>query len=90
MQGEVKFYNVGRQFGYVAITDGDLIHAEYFFHGTAVVGAPPYKGCEVEFELDDDNRGSRGGLIATAVKRLGYELAPLARLGRTIKEVQGV
>ena len=71
MQGVVKFYNPVGQYGFVLLTDGDLIHAEYFFHRDATVGPTPRKGDQCEF-LADDPRGGRGALVAVKVKRIGY------------------
>jgi len=71
MQGEVKFYNPVGKYGFVLLTDGDLIHAEFFFHADCVQGPLPHKGDACEF-LVDDPRGGVGNLVAVQLRRLGY------------------
>jgi len=67
MQGTCKFLHPSG-FGFVQLTEADLIHAEYFFHRDRCLGPLPRKGDTVEFLLDDGVRG----LVATQVRRLGY------------------
>jgi cold shock protein len=61
-QGEVKFYNQTKEFGFLKDTDEGT---EYFFHKTAVEGPLPRDGDKVEFEGETGERGPR----ATKVKK---------------------
>jgi cold shock CspA family protein len=42
VEGVVKFFSEERYFGFVQLTDeSGAVFAEYFFHGTKVVGKAP-------------------------------------------------
>ncbi len=62
-QGEDKFYNQTKEFGFLKDTADDK---EYFFHKTAVEGPLPRDGDKVEFEGETGDRGLR----ATVVKKV--------------------
>lgn len=62
-QGEIKFYNQVKEFGFLKDTEDEK---EYFFHKTAVEGPLPRDGDAVEFEGEMGDRGLR----ATTVKKV--------------------
>jgi len=63
MKGTVKWYNDMKGFGFLANEDGN----EVFVHRTAIpMGADLYEGDQVEYEIEDSDRGQR----ATNVKKL--------------------
>ena len=63
MKGTVKWYNTMKGFGFLANEDGN----EVFVHRTAVpMGADLNEGDQVEYEIEDSDRGQR----ATNVKKL--------------------
>jgi len=73
MQGRVKFFNFDRQFGFIEITDGPDVLAEWFVHGSHVIGDPVHKGDLVEFWLDDSTSAmdkDRGGWQCVDVQRI--------------------
>ena len=73
MQGQVKFFNVARHFGFINLTDesGELIFAEYFFSGNDVIGDFPQRGDTVEFIVEDPpSRARRRDLIAVEVQKV--------------------
>ncbi len=65
-QGEIKFYNDAKEFGFIRDTADDK---EYFFHKSVVEGELPRDGDKVEFEGDMGDRGLR----ATSVKKVAAE-----------------
>jgi len=62
-QGEVKFYNQTKEFGFLKDANSE---DEYFFHKTVVEGSLPRDGDKVEFEGEQGDRGLR----ATKVKKV--------------------
>lgn len=63
MKGTVKWYNDIRGFGFIAGEDGK----EIFVHRTAIPeGIGLYEGDQVEYEIEDSERGQR----ATNIKKL--------------------
>jgi len=63
MKGTVKWYNDMKGFGFIANEDGK----EVFVHRTALpMGLGLYEGDQVEYEIEDSDRGQR----ATNVKKL--------------------
>ena len=63
MKGTVKWYNDMKGFGFIANEDGK----EVFVHRTAIpMGEGLYEGDQVEYEIEDSDRGPR----ATNVKKI--------------------
>ena len=63
MKGTVKWYNEMKGFGFIEIEDGN----DVFVHRTAIpVGTGLYEGDQVEFEIEDTDRGQH----ATNIKKL--------------------
>jgi len=63
MKGTVKWYNDMKGYGFIEGEDGK----EIFVHRTAIpMGTGLYEGDEVEFEIEDSDRGQR----ATKVQKL--------------------
>lgn len=56
MEGTVKFFNVGKGFGFLAGDDGK----EYFVHKTALEeGMTLNEGDTVEFDVEEGDRGPK-------------------------------
>jgi CspA family cold shock protein len=56
MKGTVKWYNHMKGFGFIANEDGN----DVFVHRTAIpMGAGLYEGDQVEYEIEDSDRGQR-------------------------------
>ena len=63
MKGTVKWYNDMKGFGFIDGEDGKDI----FVHRTAIpMGTGLYEGDQVEFEIEESDRGQR----ATNIKKL--------------------
>jgi CspA family cold shock protein len=63
MKGTVKWYNDMKGFGFIEGEDGKDI----FVHRTAIpMGTGLYEGDQVEFEIEESDRGQR----ATNIKKL--------------------
>lgn len=70
LQGTVKFFDVGRNYGFLRLLDGDTVVGEYFFSGNDVTGDLPERGDLVTFLLDDPpSRAHRRELIAVEVEK---------------------
>jgi cold shock CspA family protein len=71
MEAQCKFFDTARHYGFVELSDeADQVVAEFFFHGSRVIGQAPVKGDTVEFFLDDSASAKdrmRGGLAAVDV-----------------------
>ncbi len=56
MKGKVKFFNVGKGFGFIAADDGQ----EYFVHQTALPdGVALNENDDVTFDVEDGDRGPK-------------------------------
>ena len=56
MKGTVKWYNDMKGFGFIANEDG----IDIFVHRTAIpIGTGLYEGDQVEYEIEDSDRGTR-------------------------------
>jgi CspA family cold shock protein len=63
MKGTVKWYNDMKGFGFISDEGG----TDVFVHRTAIpMGTGLYEGDQVEYEIEDSDRGQR----ATNVKKL--------------------
>lgn len=60
--GEVKFYNRSKQFGFVKDNDSE---DEYFFHHSVIEGDEPSDGQAVQFEGEQGDRGLRATKVVT-------------------------
>ena len=72
MEGQVKFFNLEGNYGFVILTDesGECV-GEYFFSGNDVIGDFPQQGDTVSFILDDPpSRARRRELIAVEVEKI--------------------
>jgi CspA family cold shock protein len=56
MQGEVKFFNDMKNYGFIAPESGG---EDVFFHRESVDGDTPSEGDTVEFESEEADRGPR-------------------------------
>ena len=55
MKGTVKWYNAMKGFGFIEGDDGDI-----FVHRTSIPdGTELYEGDEVEFEIEESDRGPK-------------------------------
>ena len=56
MKGTIKWYNAMKGFGFIANEDGK----DVFVHRTAIpMGEGLYEGDQVEYEIEDSDRGQR-------------------------------
>jgi CspA family cold shock protein len=63
MKGTVKWYNAMKGFGFISNDDGN----DVFVHRTAIpMGTGLYEGDQVEYDIEDSDRGKR----AINVKKL--------------------
>ena len=72
MEGQVKFFDHKRHFGFLRLLDesGDVV-SEHFFSGNDCIDGLPAKGDRVQFLLDDPpSRARRRELIAVEVARI--------------------
>ena len=73
MQGQVKFFDIKRHFGFICLTDesAQVVFAEYFFSGNDVIGDFPQRGDLVNFIIEDPpSRAHKRNLIAVEVERI--------------------
>ena len=65
-KGEVDFFNDTGGYGFISTDDGDLDDEDVFFHMEDVGGPDLEEGQEVEFDIEEADKGPR----ATNVTRL--------------------